>query len=50
MIDDDGDATGQYLNAIGPRPLLTAEEEYLMAMQIKAGDEQARQQFVEANL
>jgi RNA polymerase primary sigma factor len=56
MIDKDGetveiaDATGQYLNDIGPRPLLTAEEEQHMAMQIKAGNEQARQQFVEANL
>jgi RNA polymerase primary sigma factor len=56
MIDKDGetaeiaDATGQYLNDIGTRPLLTAEEEQRMAMQIKEGSEHVRQQFVEANL
>jgi DNA-directed RNA polymerase sigma subunit (sigma70/sigma32) len=56
MIDEDGetgeiaDATGQYLNNIGPRPLLSSEEEQHLSMQIKAGNEQARQQFVEANL
>jgi RNA polymerase primary sigma factor len=56
MIDKDGktgeiaDATGQYLHDIGPRPLLSSEEEQHMAMQIKAGNEQARQQFIEANL
>jgi RNA polymerase primary sigma factor len=56
MINEDGetgeiaDATGQYLHDIGPRPLLSAEEEQRMAMQIKAGNEQARQRFVEANL
>ena len=50
MIDEDRDATGQYLNDIGTRLLLSAEEEQRMAMQIKAGDEHARGQFVEANL
>ena len=50
MIDEERDATGQYLNDIGPRPLLTAEEEHRMAMQIKAGNEHVRHQFVEANL
>jgi RNA polymerase primary sigma factor len=56
MINEDveiaeiADATGQYLNDIGPRPLLSSEEEQHLAMQIKAGNEQARQQFVEANL
>jgi RNA polymerase primary sigma factor len=53
MIDEDGetaDATGQYLQDIGTRPLLTTEEEQRMAMQIKAGDEHTRGQFVEANL
>jgi len=50
MIDEDVDATGQYLNDIGSRLLLTAEEEKRFAMQIKAGNEQVRQQFVEANL
>ena len=50
MIDEERDTTGQYLNDIGARPLLTAEEEHRMAMQIKAGDEHVRAQFVEANL
>ena len=50
MIDEDVDATGQYLNDIGTRPLLSAEEEQRMAMQIKAGNEHVRRQFVEANL
>jgi RNA polymerase primary sigma factor len=53
MIDDDvetGDSTGQYLTEIGSRPLLSTEGEQRMAMQIKAGNEQARRQFVEANL
>ena len=44
------DATGQYLQDIGSRRLLTAEEELQLAMQIKAGDEQARCRFLEANL
>jgi len=50
MIDEERDATGQYLNDIGARKLLTAEEEQRMAMQIKEGNEHIRQQFVEANL
>jgi RNA polymerase primary sigma factor len=50
MIDEERDATGLYLTDIGARPRLTAEEEHRMAMQMKAGDEQARGQFVEANL
>lgn len=50
MIDEDRDATSQYLTDIGSRPLLTAEEEHRMAQQIKAGNEQARHQFLEANL
>jgi RNA polymerase primary sigma factor len=53
MNDEDGetgDATGQYLTAIGNRPLLSSEEEQRMAMQIRAGNEHVRQQFVEANL
>ena len=44
------DATGQYLHDIGSRPRLSAEEEQRMAMQIKAGNEEVRRQFVEANL
>jgi RNA polymerase primary sigma factor len=53
MIDEEsetGDATGQYLTDIGSRPLLSNDEEQCMAMQIKAGNEHVRQQFVEANL
>src|SRR6266536_3910387 len=50
MIDEERDVTGQYLTDIGARPLLTAEEEQHLALQIKAGNEKARQQFVEANL
>ena len=50
MIDEERDATGLYLTDIGSRPLLSAEEEHRIAMQIKAGDVQARGQFVEANL
>ncbi|HEX9134401.1 MAG TPA: sigma-70 family RNA polymerase sigma factor [Ktedonobacteraceae bacterium] len=53
MIDEDVetvDATGQYLIDIGTRPLLCAEEEQRMAMQIKAGNEHVRQLFLEANL
>ena len=50
MIDEERDVTGQYLTDIGPRPLLSGEEEHRMAMQIKAGNEHVRQQFVEANL
>jgi RNA polymerase primary sigma factor len=50
MISEDGDAIGQYLNDIGSRPLLTAEEEHRMSMQIRAGNTHVRQQFVEANL
>src|SRR6266571_7869694 len=50
MNDDERDATGQYLTDIGPRPLLSTEEEQRMAQQIKAGNEHVRQQFVESNL
>jgi RNA polymerase primary sigma factor len=50
MINEDVDVTGQYLTDIGSRPLLSAEEEQRMAMQIKAGNEHVRRQFVEANL
>jgi RNA polymerase primary sigma factor len=50
MIDEDVNATGQYLTDIGSRPLLSAEEEQRMAQQIKAGNEDVRRQFIEANL
>jgi RNA polymerase primary sigma factor len=44
------DATGHYLQDIGSRLLLTANEELQLALQIKSGDEQARCCFLEANL
>jgi DNA-directed RNA polymerase sigma subunit (sigma70/sigma32) len=50
MINEDVDATGLYLHDIGSRRLLSAEEEHRLAMQIKAGNEQARRHFLEANL
>ncbi|MFZ5540129.1 MAG: RNA polymerase sigma factor RpoS [Pseudomonadota bacterium] len=45
-----GDAVQQYLNAIGARPLLTPEQEYLFAMRARAGDFDARQAMIEHNL
>ncbi|HET8910755.1 MAG TPA: RNA polymerase sigma factor RpoD/SigA [Ktedonobacteraceae bacterium] len=39
-----------YLNAIGSVPLLSREEEIVLAQRIEAGDEQARQALIEANL
>lgn len=44
------DDIGHYLQDIGRNRLLTREEEQFLAHQIKQGDEQARQRFVEANL
>lgn len=45
-----GDSVQQYLNAIGARPLLTPEQEYLFAVQARAGDFDARQSMIEHNL
>lgn len=39
-----------YLQEIGTTPLLSPADEQSLAQQIKAGNEQARQQFIEANL
>src|SRR5436305_14544177 len=50
MIDLERDSTGQYLREIGIGRRITAEEEQHMAQRIKAGDEQTRQRFIEANL
>ena len=39
-----------YLNEIGRVPLLTAQDEVRLAMEIEAGDEAARHHMIEANL
>jgi RNA polymerase primary sigma factor len=44
------DVIGEYLNDIGTRALLSAEEEHTMTMRIKVGDEHIKAQFLEANL
>jgi RNA polymerase nonessential primary-like sigma factor len=48
--DASGDSVQQYLNAIGARPLLTPEQEYLFAVRARAGDFEARQSMIEHNL
>ncbi len=50
MINEEQDLTGQYLSNIGSHRLLTFDQEQHLAQRIKAGDEQAKQQFIEANL
>lgn len=40
----------QYLNEIGKKPLLTADQEVELYYRIKAGDESATQLFIESNL
>ncbi|MDY0072776.1 MAG: RNA polymerase sigma factor RpoS [Thauera sp.] len=44
------DITQLYLNEIGARPLLNAEEERSLARRVRAGDHDARQAMVEHNL
>lgn len=44
------DTTQHYLNQIGTRPLLTAEEEVRYATQAKQGDFASRQKMIEHNL
>lgn len=44
------DVTQLYLNEIGAKPLLTAEDELATTRQVRAGDFQARQKMVEHNL
>jgi len=44
------DAVKQYLKEIGTYPLLTAEQELILAERVARGDQRARQKLVEANL
>lgn len=44
------DTLGLYLSEIGAVPLLSAEEEHLLAVRVRQGDKDAREQFVSANL
>ena len=48
--DRDHDATRLYLGEIGFAPLLTAEEEVMLARRLQKGDEAARQRMIESNL
>lgn len=47
---EEQDLTGQYLSDIGSQRVLTFEQEQHLMRRISAGDEQARQRFIEANL
>jgi len=44
------DSVKQYLKEIGTYPLLTAEQELLLAERVARGDQHARQKLIEANL
>ncbi len=44
------DSVKQYLKEIGMYPLLTAEQELMLAERVAHGDAQARQKLIEANL
>jgi RNA polymerase primary sigma factor len=50
MIKEEYDLTGQYLSEIGSQRVLTFEQEQHLMQRINAGDQQARQQFIGANL
>ena len=44
------DSVKQYLKEIGMYPLLTAEQELILAERVARGDQRARQRLIEANL
>jgi len=44
------DVTQKYLNEIGANPLLSAEEELILARRVRSGDFDARQTMIERNL
>jgi len=48
--DEQRDSTSAYLNEIGLTPLLSPDAESALARRVRAGDAQARQQMIEANL
>jgi len=48
--DFPGDLTHRYLSEIGANPLLTPEQERILAMRVRAGDFAARQKMIEHNL
>ena len=50
LMQDQSNAIKIYLREIGQTPLLTREEEVELAARIKAGDEEARQHMIRANL
>jgi RNA polymerase nonessential primary-like sigma factor len=48
--DEARSSTSVYLNEIGLIPLLSGEDELRLATLVRAGDDEARQQMIEANL
>jgi RNA polymerase nonessential primary-like sigma factor len=47
---DARDPTTLYLNEIGFKPLLTAEQEYTLACEVSRGDQDSKREMIEANL